>query len=1155
MKKLLLGLMMLLAFGVFAQSTHTVDFEPAGVGADWIWIVGENADNPPLEFVANPFIGGINTSATTAKFTARLTGNPWALCFTDSDGQFTFDAANSTITMMVYKPVISDVGFKVEGGTGTPTQIVVANTMINTWEELTFDFSAVEGQTFSRLVIIPDFDFTPRTQENIVYFDNIQVPDGVPVGPLPEPTVAAPTPVQDPGDVISMFSDAYTDVPVDTWLTVWSQGALEDVLIAGNATKKYTSVNFVGVETTGANLIDASAMTHFHIDVWSPDANDFKVKLVDFGADGAFGGGDDSEHEITFPAPATETWISYDIPLTDFTGLASTMHLAQLIMVKAPLGTLFVDNVFYYISIATEPTVAAPTPTQDPAYVISMFSDAYTDVPVDTWLTVWSVGVLDDIFIAGNATKKYSAMDFVGVETVGPNLINATAMTHFHLDMWTPDANDFKIKLVDFGADGGFGGGDDTEHEIVFANPATGIWNSYDIPFTDFVNLTNREHLAQLIMVKAPQGTIFVDNVFYYTLPPTEPTVAAPTPTQDPANVISMFSDAYTDVPVDTWLTVWSVGVLDDIFIAGNATKKYSAMDFVGVETVGPNLINATAMTHFHLDMWTPDANDFKIKLVDFGADGGFGGGDDTEHEIVFANPATGIWNSYDIPFTDFVNLTNREHLAQLIMVKAPQGTIFVDNVFYYVETVLPTVWNGSNDNDWHNGLNWDNGVPGATTDVTIPAGLTNYPTISSAAVCNNISFGSDGSGAATLLDNGFLTVNGTATVDRYFTGNTTDWHLVSSPISNAIAGVFTGMYLQSFDETTNSYTEISDENMPLDAGSGYAVYSTLGIPNTVTFSGVMNNGTQQQDFTANNQGWNLMGNPFVSSIDWESVTIPVGMSNEVHYIDAASGNDLSYVQGVGGAGSQFVPPMQGFFVKATGAGTLTLDDMARSHAGAGSFYKDYNPNLLVLEASNGIYSDQAWVHFNDLAGIEHDGTYDAYKRISITNPTLPQLFSITPNGSYLSINGMPEVDVTLLGFTAVESGEYTISAIESGEFTNVYLVDLFNNSTANLLAESYTFNYLAGDPVERFELHFESLSIDNNILDNISIYSFGNDIHVNLPENSHGQMSVYNAMGQEIITSSLNEAHNIVNLKESGFYIVSVSIEGRNVSEKIVIK
>lgn len=66
---------------VFAQPTHTINFEPGGVGANWDWTVTENADNPPLEFIANPVSGGINTSPTVAKFIARQAGNPWALFF------------------------------------------------------------------------------------------------------------------------------------------------------------------------------------------------------------------------------------------------------------------------------------------------------------------------------------------------------------------------------------------------------------------------------------------------------------------------------------------------------------------------------------------------------------------------------------------------------------------------------------------------------------------------------------------------------------------------------------------------------------------------------------------------------------------------------------------------------------------------------------------------------------------------------------------------------------------------------------------------------------------------------------------------------------------------------------------------------------------
>jgi hypothetical protein len=146
-----------------------------------------------------------------------------------------------------------------------------------------------------------------------------------------------------------MFSDVYTDVVVDTWQTVWSSTALSEIEVAGNPTKKYSQLDFVGIETVGANLIDASEMTNFHMDFWSHNITEFRIKLVDFGADGAFEGGDDSEHQITFTPTALEEWVSFDIPMTDFTGLTSSGHIAQLILSCLPVGggVAYIDNVYY----------------------------------------------------------------------------------------------------------------------------------------------------------------------------------------------------------------------------------------------------------------------------------------------------------------------------------------------------------------------------------------------------------------------------------------------------------------------------------------------------------------------------------------------------------------------------------------------------------------------------------------------------------------------------------------------------------------------------------------------------------------------------------------------------------------------------------------
>ncbi len=679
---------MMLSSSIAYSQTAPITFETGAPGNAWTWTTFENGANVALQIVANPSTTGANTSATVAKMTTLIAGQPWAgvesLHGADI-GTFTLSASNAIVKIMVYKSVISDVGIKFATSSGGSTgEIKVANTLVNQWEELTFNFSSKIGETNDQIVIFPDFQ-TGRTTDNICYFDNITFSAA---SVSTDPTVAAPTPTRAAGDVKSMFSNAYTNVGVDTWRTSWSNATLTDIQIVGNDTKKYSSLDFVGIETTGANLINADSMTTFHIDMWTPNATSFGVKLVDFGADAAFGGGDDKEHQINV-TPVQNAWNSYDFLLSDFTNLTTKGHIAQMILVGVPSGssTLYIDNV-YFAKAATVATPAfpAPAPTAAQLDVISMYSNAYTNVGVDTWRTSWSNATLTDIVIIGNDTKLYSALDFVGIETTGPNLINASLMTKFHIDMWTPNATSFGVKLVDFGADAAFGGGDDTEHQIN-VTPAQNSWNSYDFLLSDFTGLTNKGHIAQLILVGVPSGssTVYIDNVYFSKdAVLLEPTTAAPTPTKAAGNVISLFSNAYTNVAIDTWRTSWSSAVLTEMQVAGNDVKKYSTLDFVGVEATGANLINASTMTDFNIDVWTPNMTAFRVKLVDFGADAAFGGGDDTEHELVFT-PTLNGWNTISVPLTDFTNLTGKAHIAQIIFSGLPTGTgtVYLDNVYF----------------------------------------------------------------------------------------------------------------------------------------------------------------------------------------------------------------------------------------------------------------------------------------------------------------------------------------------------------------------------------------------------------------------------------------------------------------------------------------
>ena len=178
MRKILLVIMIVRGF-LFAQNSP-IDFETGGYGATWTWTVFENGDNPSLEIVTNPNTGGINSSATVAKFTALQAGQPWAGCESlhgTDIGSFSFDSTNCIIKIMVLKDVISDVGIKfVDATSAAQEEIKVANTLINQWEELTFDFSSRIGVypvVKDQIVIFPDFDLAGRTQDNICYFDNI----------------------------------------------------------------------------------------------------------------------------------------------------------------------------------------------------------------------------------------------------------------------------------------------------------------------------------------------------------------------------------------------------------------------------------------------------------------------------------------------------------------------------------------------------------------------------------------------------------------------------------------------------------------------------------------------------------------------------------------------------------------------------------------------------------------------------------------------------------------------------------------------------------------------------------------------------------------------------------------------------------------------
>jgi len=169
---------------------------------------------------------------------------------------------------------------------------------------------------------------------------------------------AAPEPETPEREVIaSLFSDAYDAVTVDTFRTEWSVATFSFVDFDGNAALRYSSLSFAGIEAVGDNSLDLGDATHVHFDVYSSDATTVRFKIVDWGADNAFTGDDNTEGEIAFvvdgdPAFVPGEWNSYDIPLDDFVsaGLANRANVSQFVVSAAEAGvpTVYFDNIYFY---------------------------------------------------------------------------------------------------------------------------------------------------------------------------------------------------------------------------------------------------------------------------------------------------------------------------------------------------------------------------------------------------------------------------------------------------------------------------------------------------------------------------------------------------------------------------------------------------------------------------------------------------------------------------------------------------------------------------------------------------------------------------------------------------------------------------------------
>jgi hypothetical protein len=605
-----------------------------------------------------------------------------------------------------------------------------------------------------------------------------------------------------------------------------------------------------------------------------------------------------------------------------------------------------------------------------------------------------------------------------------------------------------------------------------------------------------------------------------------------------------------------------------------------------------------------------------------------------------------------------------------------------------------PGTWTGALGTGWSTGGNWlCEIVPNATTNVTIPAGLTNYPLLSSgSSPLRNLAIASgasvtvnggvmqiggsivnagtfdagagaielNGSTAQTIpaaafagntvgrliINNaagvtlagslaisavltpalgtfnggGYLTLLSTAAQTALIDGSGTGQVLGKVTMQRYLASGFGYKYLSSpFQAATVS--ELADD-IPLNAAfptlyrydeslatSGWVSYTnpagslnvlqgyianvdSLATPKTISMSGVVNNGTLSSPTLYNNNkaytaGFNLIGNPYPSPIDWDAASgwSRSNLDNAVYYFNAGTSNRYrgsysAYVNGISsdGIAGKTIPAMQGFFVHVSNGtfpvtATLTINNSARINNLNPVFHKGtQNHRPLVRLAAgfseDGAPADPAAFYFDDAATTAFDKDYDALKLMN-TDDQLPSIYSIAADGSKLAINALPttgadSLSIIPLGIRTEQAGQVRLTATGIEDMPFGCRPSLYDAATGVVqdLEENprYEIRLEKGSHERRFFLAFSRTALTAGDFSASSFHASYADgkltVDLHRASGGKGEVIVTNSVGQIMLRQALTGTgrHALEAGWSPGIYIVSVSSAEGIQSQKVLI-
>ncbi|HEY3388790.1 MAG TPA: T9SS type A sorting domain-containing protein, partial [Prolixibacteraceae bacterium] len=449
--------------------------------------------------------------------------------------------------------------------------------------------------------------------------------------------------------------------------------------------------------------------------------------------------------------------------------------------------------------------------------------------------------------------------------------------------------------------------------------------------------------------------------------------------------------------------------------------------------------------------------------------------------------------------------------------------------------------------------------------------------------------------------------VNGSVTMQRYLP-SAFGYKYFSSPFNSAtvnefaddinLAASFPNLYKYDENHLSPTSTDISGWTIytnpagTLNPLEGYAVnFGPALPPATADITGVVNNGTVNKNLMNHNrkytQGFNLVGNPYPSPIDWDAAIgwTKINVDNAIWFFNAGNTDQYtgiysSYINGVStGIADKNIASMQGFFVHVTNGtfpvnATLGVTNSVRTNNLTPIFKAatfDTRPILRFtanFETKNAI-EDAAVVYFDDTANRHFEKDMDALKMMN-TDLLVPNLYTISTDPKQLSINGMPFPADTItnipLGITTLNDGWINFKAKDISKLPSdmhLYLTDAVTGVTQDLKQyPDYRFYLKTGEYNQRFKLVFSLSDINKpaEVVEKMfTITRSGNSLYVkvNLPLNTKGDLLITNMSGQTLLRKGVFEMETVeINPNVgSGVYIVTMISGKRTESEKILIR